>query len=93
MQPAFHDNSRVTPLGGTCQSRRRASRDVAMLEGADPDIASLIRATLARASGAMAFAIRFETSTPRRLMELVIFRTAQQVARMSEAKSGTMSQR
>ena len=32
---------------------------------------------LARASGAMAFAIRFETSTPRRLIELVIFRTAQ----------------
>jgi alkylhydroperoxidase family enzyme len=31
----------------------------------------------ARASGAMAFAIRFETSTPRRLIELVIFRTAQ----------------
>jgi hypothetical protein len=27
----------------------------------------------ARASGAMAFAIRFETSTPRRLIELVIF--------------------
>jgi 4-carboxymuconolactone decarboxylase len=31
----------------------------------------------AEASGAMAFAIRFETSTPRRLIELVIFRTAQ----------------
>jgi len=31
----------------------------------------------ARASGTMAFAIRFETSTPRRLIELVIFRTAQ----------------
>jgi 4-carboxymuconolactone decarboxylase len=31
----------------------------------------------ARASGAMAFVIRFETSTPRRLIELVIFRTAQ----------------
>ena len=31
----------------------------------------------ARASGGMAFAIRFETSTPRRLIELVIFRTAQ----------------
>jgi len=31
----------------------------------------------ARASGAMAFAIRFETSTPRRLIELAIFRTAQ----------------
>src|SRR5215469_3031411 len=31
----------------------------------------------ARASGAMAFAIRFETSTPRRLIELVSFRTAQ----------------
>jgi alkylhydroperoxidase family enzyme len=31
----------------------------------------------AKASGAMAFAIRFETSTPRRLIELVIFRTAQ----------------
>jgi alkylhydroperoxidase family enzyme len=31
----------------------------------------------ARASGAMAFTIRFETSTPRRLVELVIFRTAQ----------------
>ena len=31
----------------------------------------------ARASSAMAFAIRFETSTPRRLIELVIFRTAQ----------------
>jgi 4-carboxymuconolactone decarboxylase len=31
----------------------------------------------ARASGAMAFTIRFETSTPRRLIELVIFRTAQ----------------
>jgi alkylhydroperoxidase family enzyme len=30
-----------------------------------------------RASGAMALAIRFETSTPRRLIELVIFRTAQ----------------
>jgi len=30
-----------------------------------------------RASAAMAFAIRFETSTPRRLIELVIFRTAQ----------------
>jgi hypothetical protein len=30
----------------------------------------------ARASGGMAFAIRFETSTPRRLIELVIFRTA-----------------
>jgi 4-carboxymuconolactone decarboxylase len=30
-----------------------------------------------RASGAMAFTIRFETSTPRRLIELVIFRTAQ----------------
>ena len=31
----------------------------------------------ARASGAMAFTIRFETSTPRRLIELAIFRTAQ----------------
>jgi len=31
----------------------------------------------ARASGAMAFTIRFETSTPRRLIELTIFRTAQ----------------
>jgi 4-carboxymuconolactone decarboxylase len=31
----------------------------------------------ARASGTMAFTIRFETSTPRRLIELVIFRTAQ----------------
>lgn len=31
----------------------------------------------AKASGAMAFTIRFETSTPRRLIELVIFRTAQ----------------
>jgi alkylhydroperoxidase family enzyme len=31
----------------------------------------------ARASGAMPFAIRLETSTPRRLIELVIFRTAQ----------------
>jgi alkylhydroperoxidase family enzyme len=31
----------------------------------------------ARASQGMAFAIRFETSTPRRLIELVIFRTAQ----------------
>jgi len=31
----------------------------------------------ARASGAMAFTIRFETSTPRQLIELVIFRTAQ----------------
>jgi 4-carboxymuconolactone decarboxylase len=31
----------------------------------------------ARASAAMAFAIRFDTSTPRRLIELVIFRTAQ----------------
>ena len=31
----------------------------------------------AQASGAMAFAIRLETSTPRRLIELVIFRTAQ----------------
>ena len=31
----------------------------------------------ARASGGMAFTIRFETSTPRRLIELVIFRTAQ----------------
>ena len=30
-----------------------------------------------RASGAMAFTIRLETSTPRRLIELVIFRTAQ----------------
>jgi 4-carboxymuconolactone decarboxylase len=30
-----------------------------------------------RASGAMAFTIRFETSTPRPLIELVIFRTAQ----------------
>jgi 4-carboxymuconolactone decarboxylase len=30
-----------------------------------------------RASGAMAFTIRFETNTPRRLIELVIFRTAQ----------------
>ncbi len=30
-----------------------------------------------RASGAMAFTIRFETSTPRSLIELVIFRTAQ----------------
>jgi alkylhydroperoxidase family enzyme len=30
-----------------------------------------------RASGAMAFTIRFETSTPRQLIELVIFRTAQ----------------
>lgn len=30
-----------------------------------------------RASGAVAFMIRFETSTPRRLIELVIFRTAQ----------------
>jgi 4-carboxymuconolactone decarboxylase len=30
-----------------------------------------------KASGAMAFTIRFETSTPRRLIELVIFRTAQ----------------
>ena len=30
-----------------------------------------------RASGAMAFTIRFETSTPRRLIELAIFRTAQ----------------
>ena len=30
-----------------------------------------------RASGAMAFTIRFEPSTPRRLIELVIFRTAQ----------------
>ena len=29
-------------------------------------------AKFARASGAMAFAIRFETSTPRRLIELVI---------------------
>jgi hypothetical protein len=38
-----HGNSRVRPLGGSCQSRRRASHDVAMLEGADPDIASLIR--------------------------------------------------
>jgi alkylhydroperoxidase family enzyme len=34
----------------------------------------------ARASGAMAFTIRFETSTPRQLIELVIFRTAQIVA-------------
>src|SRR5262249_12556121 len=31
----------------------------------------------ARASSAMAFAIRFDTSTPRRVIELVIFRTAQ----------------
>ncbi len=31
----------------------------------------------ARASGEMAFTIRFATSTPRRLIELVIFRTAQ----------------
>lgn len=31
----------------------------------------------AKASGTMAFTIRFETSTPRRLIELVIFRTAQ----------------
>lgn len=31
----------------------------------------------ARASAAMAFAIRFDTSTPRRLIELAIFRTAQ----------------
>jgi 4-carboxymuconolactone decarboxylase len=31
----------------------------------------------ARASGAMAFTIRFETSAPCRLIELVIFRTAQ----------------
>ena len=31
----------------------------------------------ARASGVMALTIRFETSTPRRLIELVIFRTAQ----------------
>jgi 4-carboxymuconolactone decarboxylase len=31
----------------------------------------------ARASSAMAFTIRFETSTPRRLIELAIFRTAQ----------------
>jgi alkylhydroperoxidase family enzyme len=31
----------------------------------------------ARNSGAMAFTIRFETSTPRRLIELAIFRTAQ----------------
>jgi 4-carboxymuconolactone decarboxylase len=31
----------------------------------------------ARASGVMAFTIRFETSTPRRLIELAIFRTAQ----------------
>jgi hypothetical protein len=30
----------------------------------------------ARNSGAMAFTIRFETSTPRRLIELAIFRTA-----------------
>ena len=30
-----------------------------------------------KASGAMAFTIRFETSTPRQLIELVIFRTAQ----------------
>jgi hypothetical protein len=30
----------------------------------------------ARASAAMAFAIRFETSTPRQLIELAIFRTA-----------------
>jgi 4-carboxymuconolactone decarboxylase len=30
-----------------------------------------------RAAGAMALTIRFETSTPRRLIELVIFRTAQ----------------
>jgi len=30
-----------------------------------------------RASGAMAFTIRFETSTPRQLIELAIFRTAQ----------------
>jgi alkylhydroperoxidase family enzyme len=31
----------------------------------------------AKASGAMAFTIRFDTSTPRSLIELVIFRTAQ----------------
>jgi 4-carboxymuconolactone decarboxylase len=31
----------------------------------------------AKASGAMAFTIRFDTNTPRRLIELVIFRTAQ----------------
>jgi alkylhydroperoxidase family enzyme len=31
----------------------------------------------AKASGALAFAIRFETSTPRRLIELAIFRTAE----------------
>jgi hypothetical protein len=30
-----------------------------------------------RASGGMALTIRFDTSTPRRLIELVIFRTAQ----------------
>jgi len=43
----------------------------------------------ARASGAMAFAIRFETSTPRRLIELVIFRTAQIVGSNYELNQHT----
>jgi alkylhydroperoxidase family enzyme len=43
----------------------------------------------ARASQAMAFAIRFETSTPRRLIELVIFRTAQIVGSEYELNQHT----
>jgi alkylhydroperoxidase family enzyme len=43
----------------------------------------------ARASGVMALTIRFETSTPRRLIELVIFRTAQIVGSNYELNQHT----
>jgi 4-carboxymuconolactone decarboxylase len=43
-----------------------------------------------RAAGAMALTIRFETSTPRRLIELVIFRTAQIVGSDYELKAPMM---
>src|SRR5215469_3607888 len=42
-----------------------------------------------KASGAMAFTIRFETSTPRQLIELVIFRTAQIVGSEYELNQHT----
>jgi alkylhydroperoxidase family enzyme len=42
-----------------------------------------------KASGAMAFTIRFETSTPRHLIELVIFRTAQIVGSEYELNQHT----
>lgn len=73
--------ARVPPVQeSTTDPDAKAMFDSARARGAQIINLSLIRANapkLARAGSALAYAIRYDTKTPRSLIELAIFRTAQ----------------